>query len=142
MQSPALQRQAAAALQQAQQRGSKQRYVAVAAPPRSAWAAGPDAAVLLERQAGAPDMLQGFCAALLLAWGASLQRGAHGAWPPSAAAALADVDAWLAGPAKGSGGSSYSAFVAALRRAGWAVDRLALQAGQARLAWGAELRAE
>ena len=148
-----MQQRVAAALQRAAQdpAASSRRYLAVAAPPHSSLAGGPDAVALLRQGADAADLLAGYCAALLLAWSARLPQQAA-AWPAAAQLALADVDAWLAGGqqrarsrAAGGGapadGGGFPGFVAALEKAGWAVDRLALLQGSARLAWGpAELR--
>lgn len=126
--------------------------------------------VLLSDGATPGDTLQGYCAALMLAWAAQLARASpQMPWPAAAQRALADVDGWLAGSGGsaggGSGGSSrggskgskvrgsgsgsgrddtasYEAFLAALEAAGWALDRLALLQGQARLAWGTQLHAD
>ena len=117
-------------------------------------------------------MLEGYCAALMLAWNQEVQQrerergsagsGAGGAsrWPAAAQLALADVEGWMAtaGGAAGesaptssrrkSGSSSslsrgsYPAFLAALASAGWALDRVALLQGQSRLSWGDDLRAD
>lgn len=159
LQSGAAQQRVAAALQRAAHdpAASNRRYLAVAAPPHSSLAGGPDAVVLLRRGADAADLLEAYCAALLLAWSAQLPRQA-GAWPAAAQPALADVPSWLAAgrqqgasgqqrgasrAAGGPGGGGFPAFVAALAAAGWAVDRLTLLQGSARLAWGpAELRSD
>lgn len=155
-QSAPLQRLLAAELQRAAQAGSSQRYLVAAAPVPPARAAGPDVAVLLRQGAAAADVLEAFCKALLLGWNRRLQAGSGGgpgAWPPRAQLALADADGWMAagagvrtrrrsGSASGSG-DGFAAFLATLTAAGWAVDRLALQQGPARVAWGtAELRTE
>lgn len=164
-----MQQQVAAALQQAADdpAGDSRRYLAIAAPPHSSLAGGPEAALLLRREADGSDLLEGYCAALMLAWAAQLPRN-NAAWPAAAQRALADVDSWLAGgrqlqvpgsPAVGTrsrsrssgagggsgdrdgSGSGLPAFVSALAAAGWALDRVALLQGPARLAWGpAELR--
>jgi len=147
-----VQRQVATQLQQAAQHDSGRRYLAVAATTTEAAGSSPDAVLLLRQEATAQDILEGYCAALMLAWGQQLGRGRgpSKAWPAGAQLALADVDAWLAGKNNGSGSSSgrggsssggssgnYEAFLAALASAGWALDRVALMQGQSRLAWGA-----
>ena len=135
-------------------------YLAVAAPQHRSLAGGPDAVLLLRREAKEPDLLEGYCAALMLAWAAQMPQQAA-AWPAAAQRALADVDSWLAGgrqqqasgsPAQGtrsrtrssgaggsgsgSGSGGFAAFASALSAAGWALDRVALLQGPARLAWG------
>jgi len=168
-QSPTLQQQVAAALQRSADdpAAAGRRYLAVAAPPAGSLAGGPEAVLILRREADPSDLLEGYCAALMLAWAAQLPRQAA-VWPAPAQGALADVDSWLAGgrqlegagsPAKhtrsksrsggagggsggtgssggGSGSRSFAAFVSALSAAGWALDRVALLQGSARLAWG------
>ena len=170
LQSAPMQQRVAEALQQAadEPAAAGRRYLAVAAPPRSNLAGGPEAVLLLRQEADASDLLEGYCAALLLAWAAQLLRN-RASWPAAAQRALADVDSWLAGgrqqqvlgiPAvgtrsrsrssgaagdsgnrNGSSGSGLPAFVSALTAAGWTLDRVALLQGPARLAWGpTELR--
>lgn len=173
--SSAWQRHLAACLRE--ESGSSRRYLAAAAPTqerqqgplaRLAAGAAPDAVVLLRRDATAADVLEAYCAALLLAWNARLRRGGReaGPWPAPAQLALADAKGWVAGAAaaaappaapgssaSGDGGAGTcaggsaapngSSFCAALASAGWALQRVALLQGPWRLAWGTELhRAE
>ncbi|KAL4421380.1 hypothetical protein ABPG75_010671 [Micractinium tetrahymenae] len=153
-----LQRQLAAELAQAAQQGSGRRYIA-AATAGAAGPAGPDAVLLLHREAAPADILQGYCAALMLAWRAQLGhgRGPSKLWPDAARRALADPSAWFAGSCSGGGGQpagstgsggeggggskdsdsgGYAGFVEALAAAGWNLERVALLQGQARLVWG------
>lgn len=118
-------------------------YLAAAAPPGRAASGGPDAAVLLQEGAAAGDVLEAYCLALLLAWNTQVRQGSGAAspWPSRAQLALADADGWLSAGSSVDG-SSYKGFTAALAAAGWAIDRVALLQGQARVAWGAELRAD
>lgn len=162
-----MQRQVVAELARAAGRGSGRRFVAVATAS-AAGAGGPDAVLLLHREAGPADILQGYCAALMLAWQAQLDRGGglSGQWPAATRRTLADPDVWLdscgsrsAGgsskvlPAASSGGSGagasggvaagYGGFLDALAAAGWDLERVALLQSQARLVWGsADLRSE
>ena len=159
-QGSAWQKRVAAALQQAAEdpAAAGRQYLAVAATQHHSRAGGPDAVLLLGREANESDLLEGYCAALMLAWAARLPQQAA-AWPAAAQRALADVDSWLAGgrqqqasgsPAQGTrsrtrssgaggsgrGSGGFAAFASALSAAGWALDRVALLQGPARLAWG------
>jgi hypothetical protein len=109
LQSKPLQQQLAAQLQQAaaQRDSPRRQYLAAAATAGQRGGAGLDAVLLLREVAEASDILQGYCAALMLAWNQQVQQqreqgsagsGAGGArhWPPAAQLALADVDGWLA----------------------------------------------
>lgn len=150
-----MQRQLAADLARAAGQGSGRLYVAAATS--AAGRAGPDAVLLLHQAAGPADMLQGYCAALMLAWGAQAgrRRGQPTPWPAAAQRALANPDAWLssggsssagscqlAGSGKsgagGKGGDSagYAGFLDVLAAAGWDLGRVALMQGRARLVWG------
>ncbi|EFN54602.1 hypothetical protein CHLNCDRAFT_135084 [Chlorella variabilis] len=159
---PAMQQQLAARMQAAaeeedkrRRRGGAAQYVAAAAPGGGGAGAGPDAVALLRQGAGMGDVLEAYCASLMLAWGAQLSgRGPSKLWPAPAQLALADVERWLAaaaaaaaagrgrGAAPGPGGGSYEGFLASLAAAGWALDRVALLQGPSRLAWGADLRTD
>jgi hypothetical protein len=155
-QDPQLQRVAAARVQAAaageakqRRRGGGRRYVAAAAP--GCWRrGGVDAVALLRQGAEAADVLEAYCAALLVAWGEQLRgRPAQEAgWPAAALVALSDAEAWLAPPPSRprppgpEAGGSYSGFLAALAVAGWDAGRVALLQGPARLAWGADLHTE
>lgn len=155
-----VQRQVAAELARAAEQGSGRRYVA-AATGAAAGPGGPDAVLLLHQAATPADILQGYCAALMLAWGSQLGRGGGQPrlWPAAAQQALADPDAWFSSGSSSSGadgvpagshqrskdGSSvgYAGFLDALDAAGWDLGRVALMQGQARLEWGgADLHSE
>ncbi len=155
-----MQRQVVAELARAAEQGSGRRYVA-AATGAAAGPGGPDAVLLLHQAATPADILQGYCAALMLVWGSQLGRGGGQPrlWPAAAQQALADPDAWFSSGSSSSGADGvpagshqrskdggsvgYGGFMNALDAAGWDLGRVALMQGQARLEWAsADLHSE